>query len=237
MKITVIEQTKTNLKFILHSNISFANSLRRILLSEVPMVAIDIVEIKENGTVLADEMLAHRIGLIPIRYTGNIISKEDCDCDGFCQKCSIRFTLKKSNNMDNPNSIISVTGLDLQTSNPDVHCHNSLIVKLSPGQKIDMTCIATLGNGKVHAKFCPITTVGFTYDKNNKTRATKLWVEEDVSKEWSTIDQPEEVDWNEIQEIEMNMEIVEGLGNPKDFLIAAIEIFKKKMYEVLQDVK
>lgn len=236
MKITIKEETKTNLKFILYSNISFANSLRRILLSEVPMIAIDIIEIKENRTILGDEMIAHRIGLVPIKYAGKLIYKEECDCDGFCQKCSIQFDLKKSNNMDDSNSIVSVTGSDLHTQSSGVQCHNSLIVKLAPGQKVDMVCYAILGNGKTHAKFSPITTVGFTYDKNNKTRGTKLWYEENENKEWPNIDQSEDVDWNAIEEIEMNIEVVEGLGSPREYLMNAIDIFKDKMRDIYQEL-
>lgn len=237
MNINIIEESKTNLKFTLNSNISFANSLRRILLSEVPMVAIDIIEIKENRTVLGDEMIAHRIGLVPIKFSGNIIAKEECNCNGFCQKCSIKFFLKKSNNLEDPNSIVSVTGSDFQTSTQDVQCHNSLIVKLAQGQKVDMVCYATLGNGKTHAKYCPITTVGFTYDPNNKTRATKLWFEEDANKEWLNIDQADDVDWNKIEEIEMNMEVVEGLGSPREYLIKAIDILRDKMKDIYDELK
>lgn len=236
MKIEIKEITTINIKFRLHSNVSFANTIRRILLSEVPSLAIEIVEIRENKTVLADEMIAHRLGLIPMKYSGNLISKEDCDCDGFCQRCSITFTINKSNEDNNDQSIVSVTGQDLNTPVQGVTVQNSLIVKLAPKQKIDMTCIAVMGIGKSHAKFCPVTAVGFNYDPNNKTRTTKLWVENDIKKEWGQIDQSDEIDWNEINEVDMDVEIVEGAGTPKEIMLKALQIFRRKMIEVLDQI-
>lgn len=231
MKLTFKELTKSNLKFTLHSNVGFANSLRRILLGEVPSVAIEVVEIRENKTVLPDEMIANRLGLIPIKYIDELIPKKDCKCDGFCERCSIKFRLFMSNETD---GIISVNGQDLKTETPGVSCYNTLILKLAPGQRLDMTCIATVGNPQMHAKYCPVTVVGFNYDPRNKTRETRLWIEQDVKKEWPMINQSEEREWGEIEEVEMDLEVVEGMGKPKEILLKALEIYKKKMMNILE---
>ena len=68
-KIKVTSIAPHEIKFLLSdTDTSMANTRRRIMIAEVPTLAIDLVEFHENSTVLNDEYIAHRLGLIPIRY-------------------------------------------------------------------------------------------------------------------------------------------------------------------------
>jgi DNA-directed RNA polymerase II subunit RPB3 len=69
-KIEILQIAPQYIQFILsETDTSMANALRRIMIAEVPTLAIDLVEYAENSSVLNDEYIAHRLGLIPIRYT------------------------------------------------------------------------------------------------------------------------------------------------------------------------
>jgi len=66
-KIKIINIDYNTIKFELYNTeLTIANALRRVIISEVPTMAIDIVEIQENTSALHDEYLAHRCGLIPL---------------------------------------------------------------------------------------------------------------------------------------------------------------------------
>jgi DNA-directed RNA polymerase II subunit RPB3 len=101
---------------------SVANALRRIMIAEVPTLAIDLVEIETNSSVLNDEFLAHRLGLIPLisdRAMEMRLSRDcdACDGDGRCDFCSIEFHLNVKCTSE---QTLDVTSHDLQSSDPDV---------------------------------------------------------------------------------------------------------------------
>lgn len=80
-----------------NTDISMANSLRRVMIAEVPTLCIDKVEIKANTTNMPDEFLAHRLGLIPLHskkpmayYTYMHL----CTCEDGCERCTVRVDCK-----------------------------------------------------------------------------------------------------------------------------------------------
>jgi DNA-directed RNA polymerase II subunit RPB3 len=119
-KIKVLHQDKYTIKFkLLNTDLTVANALRRIMIAEVPTMAIEIVEIFENTSALHDEYLAHRCGLIPLVSDDvdfyNFI--EQCGCQyGNCERCAVNFAL----DVDYlGNGIYTVTANDIVPANKE----------------------------------------------------------------------------------------------------------------------
>ncbi|WP_423792262.1 DNA-directed RNA polymerase subunit D [Methanocaldococcus indicus] len=136
------KQTRIGEQFIfrMKAPLSFSNAIRRIMISEVPTYAIENVYIYENSSSMDDEILAHRLGLIPIK--GKPTSDEEV----------IIFKLKG----EGPCTLYSK---DLVSENGEVAFKNIPIIKLGKGQKVDIECEAIPGIGKVHAKWQPCNAV------------------------------------------------------------------------------
>jgi len=176
-------------------DLAFANSLRRTILAEVPTMAIDLVEVEANTSVLPDEFIAHRLGLIPLnsKHIEDVLYTRDCDCDQYCENCSI--TLTMSARCSGGDRMI-VYARDLVVTEPrpnewvgnpvitDEEGLGSVICKLRKGQEVRMKCIAKKGIAKEHAKWAPTAAVGFEYDPHNKLKHLDYWYEEDPGKEW-----------------------------------------------------
>ena len=83
--------------YLFNADLSFANSLRRIMIAEVPTMAIDMVNIRTNTSPLFDEFISHRLGLIPLNSSQ--ISKYEysrkCNCNESCELCSVQFSIKE----------------------------------------------------------------------------------------------------------------------------------------------
>ena len=142
---------------------TFANTLRRMIMSEVPTIAIDEVIIIENTTPLYDEIVAHRLGLIPLKTDlENYVLPEMCECGGQgCTSCEVSLTLEKSGEQD-VEVVLSSDLISQDSKIVPVHA-NIPILKMSKDQKIFLEAIARLGRGSVHAKWQPISTISYKY--------------------------------------------------------------------------
>jgi len=128
----------------------FVNSLRRIMISELPKLAVDNVVIYDNTSALFDEIIAHRLGLVPIPTDLSLLTyRKDCVCKGKgCPNCTVRYTLSKEG--DGP-----VLSGDLQPSEKSwaIKEDKIPIVKLYNDQRLILEIEAVLGTARNHAKW------------------------------------------------------------------------------------
>ena len=135
-------------------SLQYANALRRICLNGVPVFAIDTVDIIENSSVLPDEGLAHRLGLVPLKTDlsrFNEPSKCECQSETGCSNCKVMLVL------DSGDSDVTRTVLSNEISSEDDSVKpvsdKIAIVELAQGQRIKVECYARLGRGTEHAKW------------------------------------------------------------------------------------
>ena len=132
------------------TDVYFVNSLRRVMLAELPKLAIDDVIIYDNTSALFDEIISHRLGLIPIPTDLQILAfRKECKCGGKgCPNCTVRYTLSKEGEG------VVYSG-DLQPEHPSFAITETMIpiVELIKDQRVILEVEAVLGRGRDHAKW------------------------------------------------------------------------------------
>ncbi|KAK9474243.1 DNA-directed RNA polymerase [Dipodascopsis tothii] len=254
LQVTIRKISRDSVDFVLaHVDLALANSLRRVMISEIPTIAIDLVEIEINTSVLADEFIAHRLGLIPLDSTNvdNLMYTRDCDCDQYCDKCSVELTLEAR---CTSNATMDVYTRDLivqhgaQVGVPLLHDADGkgvLICKLRKHQELKLKCIAKKGIGKEHAKWGPCAAIAFEYDPWNKLRHTDYWFEVSAEQEWpksknADWEEPpkenEPFDYNAVPErFYMNVEAIGSLP-PNDVVLQGVRVLQEKLAMIVQSL-
>jgi len=167
---------------------SQVNAIRRALIADVPKLAITRVdfsqgvtqdnkgEVVESVNALPDEVIAHRLAMIPIptNLDEGLVFPEDCDnCrdvvekDKGCPMCQVLYTLSaRGPSSDAEEELKTVFAGDITTISDPVfdireeHKQIPLTV-LSKGQFLEFYAFAVLGRGRDHAKWSPVAAVGF----------------------------------------------------------------------------
>lgn len=147
--------------------LQYANALRRICLSGIPTFSVDDVVIIENSSVLADEGVAHRLAMIPLRTDlSRFVEPSACDCHSElgCSRCRVLLMLDSGSS----DTTRTVTSQDLSSEDEVVKPVNPNIpiVALAPGQKIKVEAYARLGRGSEHAKWNSATVAVLTEGSN-----------------------------------------------------------------------
>lgn len=182
-QIEIADLKETSVDFILSNvNTSFANAFRRVMIAEIPTVAIDLVDFIQNSTPLPDEMIAHRLGLIPIRSeNADVLYPPDrcprCEGEG-CPMCRVTFFCDVSsgdserivttndfqlydpiNAGEEFASMSDVARTIVPVELPAVPGEDPVpitITKMGKNQQLKFLAHATRGIGRTHAKWSPI---------------------------------------------------------------------------------
>ncbi|OIO81547.1 hypothetical protein AUJ84_00775 [Candidatus Pacearchaeota archaeon CG1_02_32_132] len=230
----IIEKTPENFIFRMEANYSLANAIRRSV-DEVPVLAVDEVEIYKNDSALYDEFLAHRIGLVPLKTEKKMNNKTAVD---------LKLTKK------GPCWVYSG---DFKGS-PKLVYDTIPLTLLEEGQEIELVATAKLGKGINHAKHSP----GFIYYKDLfEVKSSKPEVEK-IIKESKGLIKPEKrgSSWicdlreTEVDEItKLDKEAIKNSGeiivfveswgqiDAKDILIGAILALGENLTEFENAVK
>jgi DNA-directed RNA polymerase subunit D len=164
LDIKILEEKDNTLRFLLKgTSHAHANALRRAMIAEVPAMAIEDVIILENNSVLYDEVIAHRLGLIPLKTDLDaFVLPEECDCKSElgCSRCRASFTLEAAA-VGEP---VMVYSSDLKPESDITPVSPNIpIVKLGAAQRLKLEVYAKLGRGLEHAKWQPTSACAYKY--------------------------------------------------------------------------
>ncbi|XP_063774858.1 DNA-directed RNA polymerases I and III subunit RPAC1 [Pseudophryne corroboree] len=164
---------------------AFANAFRRILLAEVPTMAIEKVYVYKNTSIVQDEILAHRLGLIPIRADPRLFEYRSTEDAEGTEIDTLQFELdvkckrnpQASKDSSDPNELYldhkvytrhmkwlpqgNQSDLFSEADPPRPVHDDILIAQLRPGQEIHVVLYCVKGIGKDHAKFSPVATASY----------------------------------------------------------------------------
>ena len=129
------------------------NALRRAIISEVPVFAVDEVIFFENSTPFFDEYIAHRLAMVPLRTSMDIVRSDP--------ERTVVLELNKEAKED----LETIYSGDLKSTDPLIVPANDRIpvIKMRKGQKIRLQAVARVGRGKDHSKWQPAVAVGYSY--------------------------------------------------------------------------
>lgn len=167
---------------------SFANALRRILIAEIPTVAIEHVFVVNNTSIIQDEVLAHRLGLVPLLIDptkldyksaeeassekNTVVFKLDITCKRVGDKVvndkvlsSALQWLPQGSELPDETSCRFASGQShlFPDASPRAVHDDILLAKLRPGQTIQLEAHCIKGIGKDHAKWSPVATAWYQF--------------------------------------------------------------------------
>jgi len=156
ISVKLLEEDDKSIRVLLSgAPLAVANAIRRMVINEVPTMAIEEVLIIENSSSMPNDVLVHRISLIPfISDIDRYVPPEECGCGKRlgCERCAVRFVLR-AEAKDEPITVYSGDMVPEEETTVKPVSPRIPIVKLSPGQKIELELYVRVGRGRQHAKW------------------------------------------------------------------------------------
>lgn len=229
----IIENSNEKLIIRLEANESLANAIRRSI-SEIPVLAIDEVEIFKNDSALYDEIIVNRLGLIPLKTE-----------KGMNEKTKIEFKMTKK-------GPCTIYAGDLNGPGEIVY-EKIPITYIGEDNKLELVATARLGKGIEHAKCIP----GLCYYRHILEVASSPKIDEIVERSKGII-KPEKkgnkwhcdlregdvesilaIDKNAVSDFSEILFIIESFGNmpAKDILVNAIKALENNLDEFEKEIK
>ncbi|XP_010248372.1 PREDICTED: DNA-directed RNA polymerases I and III subunit RPAC1 isoform X2 [Nelumbo nucifera] len=171
-RVEVIRLTEDDMEFdMVGIDPSLANAFRRILIAEVPTMAIEKVLIANNTSVVQDEVLAHRLGLIPIKVDPRLFEYMS-ENDTPNEKNTIVFKLHVKCKIKGPRLTVksdelkwlsngSELPLEMESHTSDPASKQKTYTAFTCSQEIELEAHAVKGMGKTHAKWSPVSTAWY----------------------------------------------------------------------------
>lgn len=143
---------------------NIANQLRRIILSEIPILAIDKIIIHNNTSYICDELLINRLCLTPLYYTSVNELLDKCNCDNNCELCSIKLKLNITCNEQIKNIFVG----NIESLNPNLYIiyDDIILTPIVKNQTINLTAFAKKGTASKHIKWSPISDLTYIPSNN-----------------------------------------------------------------------
>jgi len=182
LKLNILEKSEYKLVLVVEGiSVEMLNALRRIMLTEVPVMAIDEVIILKNDSPLYDEIVSHRLGLVPLKTDLDVYKlPKECDCEGYgCPLCQVSLTCEVTNTTNAPLEIYSG---DLKSNDPKIVPVDDYIpiVKIDKNNKVIIEAYAILGIAKDHTKWQAVSNVAFRNYPDVKFDANALKNAEEI---------------------------------------------------------
>ena len=149
MKVEVLDEGEDWIKIRVNGiDYSLANAIRRSSY-EILMPAVDEIEFYANDSVLYDEILANRLGLIPLVPKRDINVKSSCSCKGKgCSKCTLKIRIEEKGEKNGKMVYASSIKGEAEALFKEMP-----IVWLEEGQELKLSATITLGKAIEHAKY------------------------------------------------------------------------------------